>query len=600
MVVAAHAPRRLRRLPVHPSARGSARPRVRRGHRLRREPGGPQRDRNRPVRSARAVRAAAVRARPHRAAAGLDRDARARRRRAHGERQRRRPTEAARAVPPPRAARDARRRVLSGRAGALRRAAAAFLRRGPVRARLGAQHSARSASPIAAALAAVVLLFPWPLAYATSHVDAASLGFAFRPDLSLCRAPAVPVGPVGRGWAMWGLLVGAAVPLFVATGARARRGRRAAGSSRSSGGPSCGSPNRSRRSGPMLAPEAGLTLAAFGLAVALGIGASVLVDGIRTFRFGWRQPAAILGGVALLLPDPRLHRRRGRRPVARAREPAGSTRSPSPTRSRRRASSASSGSATRRCCPLDPVVLPDGTGYTLTRNGSGNSSELLRAPGGRRRPRRRPRRSSSRATGSPTASGACSRPPGCAGSRSRPRRVRAAGPPVADSRAGAAPSTGNSTSPDSETGSGLVLYENLAWIPFRGIGGARPTPARCRSGPRDPTRAALGADLSAATAACVRRDRAAGHRAVGRGVRLRVEGHRRRVTTLEHVRAFGWENGYRVTERGPGRDRVRLTSGSAGRCSASSLLIWLFVVFRWWRTRVRCRGSASRTDRAGA
>ena len=177
---------------------------------------------------------------------------------------------------------------------------------------------------------------------------------------------------------MWGLLVAAAVPLFLATGARLAWATRAWVLAVAGWAivwvPEQVAPDRAK-----LAPEAGLTLAAFGLAVALGIGASVLVDGIRTFRFGWRQPAAILGGVALLLPilgftadaiDGRWHAPRtgwvdslaftdtlsakGQFRILWLGEPA--------------------------VLPLDPVVLPDGTGYTLTRNSSGDSSELLRAP----------------------------------------------------------------------------------------------------------------------------------------------------------------------------------------------------------------------------
>ena len=52
----------------------------------------------------------------------------------------------------------------------------------------------------------------------------------------------------------------------------------------------------------VLAPEAGLTLAALGLALCVGITISVLVDGIHTFHFGWRQPAVIIGAVAVALP----------------------------------------------------------------------------------------------------------------------------------------------------------------------------------------------------------------------------------------------------------------------------------------------------------
>ena len=66
----------------------------------------------------------------------------------------------------------------------------------------------------------MVLLFPWPLAYAHADVDQAALGFAFRPDLDLSQILRFDTGPSGAGWAMWGLVVAAAVPLFVATGDR--------------------------------------------------------------------------------------------------------------------------------------------------------------------------------------------------------------------------------------------------------------------------------------------------------------------------------------------------------------------------------------------
>ena len=229
-----------------------------------------------------------------------------------------------------------------------------------------------------AALASVVLLFPWPLAYATRDVDAASLGFAFRPDLDLSQLLRFQSGPAGAGWVMWGLVVGAAVPLFVATGARLAWATRAWALAVVGWAivwvPEQVAPDRS-----LLAPEAGLTLAALGVAVALGIGTSVLVDGVRSMRFGWRQPAAILGAVAILLPalgftadafDGRWHTPRegwvDNLAFTDALAAGGEFRilwlgDPS-------------------VLPLDPIVLRDGTGYTLTRNGSGDSSELLRAP----------------------------------------------------------------------------------------------------------------------------------------------------------------------------------------------------------------------------
>ena len=190
---------------------------------------------------------------------------------------------------------------------------------------------------------------------------------------------------------MWGLLVAAAVPLFVATGAAAGVGRARLDA-------------RARRLGRRVGPGAVLPRHVGARArsrvsrsprsdwrVALGIGVSVLVDGIRTFRFGWRQPAAILGGVAVLLPvlaftadvvDGRWHA-----PGPDWDEDARVHRVRSPTTGEFRMLWVGDPSV----LPLDPVVLHDGTGYTLTRNGPGDVTELSRAPRARRRPRRRSR-----------------------------------------------------------------------------------------------------------------------------------------------------------------------------------------------------------------
>ena len=129
----------------------------------------------------------------------------------------------------------------------------------------------------------------------------------------------------------------------------------------------------------MPAPEAGLTVAALGLSLALGIGVSVLVDGMRDMKFGWRQPAAILGVVAVLLPF------------------LGFTvdvvdgRWDAPTRAYT-SDLAFTSSLTARgqfrmlwlgdppVLPLEPVVLDDGVGYTLTRNGPGDVMQQWRAP----------------------------------------------------------------------------------------------------------------------------------------------------------------------------------------------------------------------------
>ena len=161
-------------------------------------------------------------------------------------------------------------------------------------------------------------------------------------------------GPAAAGWAMWGLVVAAAVPLFVATGDRlawAARGWVLALVGWAVGvGPGAVLP---RHLGARARSRAHARRAR-ARRCALGIAVSVFVDGIHTFRFGWRQPAAIVGAVAhraarVLASPPTCSTAAGTR-----RRPTGRTRSPSRSRSPPRASSACCGSATRACCPSIP------------------------------------------------------------------------------------------------------------------------------------------------------------------------------------------------------------------------------------------------------
>ncbi len=313
----------------------------------------------------------------------------------------------------------------------------------------------------------------------------------------------------------------------------------------------------------VLAPEAGLTVAAFGLAIALGIGASVLVDGIRSFRFGWRQPAAIVGGVALLLPmlgftadtlDGRWHAPRtdwvdtlaftdslaakGQFRMLWLGDPS--------------------------VLPLDPVVLPDGTGYTLTRNGPGDSTELLRAP----------QDDADRAVVDRAIELARDGRTNRLGRLLAPTGVRYVVLPTTQGPGGGsarAPLPGWRRALDGqldlarlETGSGLVLYENLAWIPLRARrsrAGRRPGAGRAaRSDARRSRRRPL-----LRRAAADRRSRRAGRGAVGRGVRHRLGSNRVRppenAPTLPRVRM-----GERVPdhERELGRARVHRPVATLG------------------------------------
>jgi hypothetical protein len=443
---------------------------------------------------------------------------------------------------------------------------------------------------IVAALGALVLLFPWPLVYASTGGDRAALGFAFRPDLDLSEVMRFHSGPSGAGWTMWGLVVAAAVPLFVATGDRlawTARGWMLA----LVGWAVVWVPARFFPHTSVLAPEAGLTLAALGLALALGIAVSVLVDGIHSFKFGWRQPAVILGGVAILLPA-----------LAFAADAAdGRWHAPASdwTNTLSFTESLTNQGQFRMLwlgnpavLPLDPVVLPDGTGYTLTRNGPGNVTEQWRAP------EHSADHVVDHAIGLAEA-GLTSR----LGRLLAPMGVRYILLPSSQGTGGGAVAAPSRRLQDGlaqqldlallRSASGLVLYQNLAAAPIRAVvtgsaAGSVPT------GAVDPARAALGADLSSA--------QAVGSDPVPAGRVLWGEAYSgdwkasSGTSTLRHQQTFGWANGFVLPRRG----RVAITDTAQWERWALlgvSLLIWLAVIWRGWRTRAR-RDRERRTEPA--
>jgi hypothetical protein len=341
----------------------------------------------------------------------------------------------------------------------------------------------------------------------------------------------------------------------------------------------------------MLAPEAGLTLAAFGLAIALGVGASVLVDGIRTFRFGWRQPAALLGGIALLLP------------IASFTADAADGRWHAPTSGWADTLSFTDALAAKgqfrmlwlgdpSVLPLDPVVLGDGTGYSLTRNSPGNSSQLLRAPqddadevvvhavelardGRTNRLGRLLAPAGVRWIALPDTQGPnSSEPP-----------VRLPGWRRA--------LDGQLDLARLRSARGLVLYENLAWIPLRAVvpqAGAAAVPV----GVQDPTRSALAAGAIAARPVASSGAAVPGIFLWGEAYDREWDASAASGATLHHVRTFGWSNGYRVERR----STVDLTFGEQWQRWAllgGALVIWLFVIWRWWRTRTRTPRTAFAT-----
>ncbi len=429
---------------------------------------------------------------------------------------------------------------------------------------------------IVVTLGALVLLLPWPLAYAHEGVDKAALGFAFRPDLDLSRVLRFDTGPAAAGWVMWGLVVAAAVPLFVATGDRltwTARGWALA----LVGWAAVWVPARWFPDTSVLAPEAGLTLAALGLALCVGIAVSVFVDGIHTFRFGWRQPAAIIGAVAVVLPalafTSDVFDGRWDAPGAGWANNLAFT---DGFTSKGEFRMLWTGDPAE--LPLDPVVLRDGTGYVLTRNGPGDVTEQWRAP----------EHDADHVVDRALALVAAGRT-NRLGRMLAPMGVRFVVVPSTQGRGGGAAASvpvalrremGEQLDlARLRTSPGLVLYENLAYAPIRASVPPPPLPVDSPS----PNRAAQSTDLTGATALRTEAD-------VGSvlwGEAYDSEWHASTDgAALRHERAFGWANGY-VVDR---RSSVTLAYEAQWvrwATLAGALVIWVLVVWRWRRTRVR-------------
>jgi GT2 family glycosyltransferase len=431
---------------------------------------------------------------------------------------------------------------------------------------------------VVASIGALVLLFPWPLAYARAGTDKASLGLAFRPVLDLSQVLRFDTGPASAGWLMWGLVVAAAVPLFVATGDRlawAARGWVLA----LVGWAAVWVPARFFPTTSVLAPEAGLVLAALGLALCVGITVSVFVDGIHAFRFGWRQPAAIIGAIAIVLPAL----------AFTADVFDGRWGAPSSGWATELAfTESTTGKGDFRMLwtgdpaelPLDPVVLRDGTGYVLTRNGPGDVTEQWRAPE-HDADHVLDRALVLAATGRTDRLGAMLAPMG----------VRYVIVPSTQGRDGGASAAAPVALRQAmaqqldlarlRSSRGLVLYENLAFAPIR----ASVRPPALPVDSRRPNRAALTTDLTRATPLSSPGTAAAGTAFWGEAHDSEWKATANGAA-LRHQESFGWANGFVV----PRRAAVSMSYDAQWvrwAVLGGALVIWLLVIWRWRRTRVK-------------
>jgi GT2 family glycosyltransferase len=433
-----------------------------------------------------------------------------------------------------------------------------------------------------ASVGALVLLFPWPLEF--PGADGAALGFAFRPDLGLSEVLRFQTGPSGAAWAGWGLLAAAVLALAIATGRRlAWAGR--AWMMALVGFAAVWVPARFAPDVSVPAPEAALSLAALGLALAIGLGAASLLEGdLRRYRFGWRQPVVAIAGVGVVLAL-----------VGFAADSAdGRWHAPSRDWDQAlgflRAERAEGGFRVLwigdpTVLPLDPAITGDGVGYVLTRNGPGDARELYRAPEG----------DADRVVGDAvdlvgeqrtSRLGHLVAPMGVryivVPNRSGPRSETVAFPP-----AGVAAGLDDQTDLlRLGTDPGIVLYENSAWAPTRALvegDAADELPLESPS----PLRAALRTDLAGSEALSGPVTDSA---PTGPGTVLWSEAYdtqweaRAGGETLDQVEPFGLTNGYVLPERGS----VSITFQGQVRRYIELLVqaaLWLALALAWWYSR---------------
>jgi GT2 family glycosyltransferase len=434
------------------------------------------------------------------------------------------------------------------------------------------------ASALVATAGAVVLLIPWPFAY-TDGPDAASLGFQFHVDLSLSEVLRLQSGPNGGGWAGWGLLVAAAFVLLAGSGLRLAWAARA-WMLILVGFALAWMPGRFTDDLRTPAPEAALTLAALGLAIAVGLGVSARVADLSDFRFDWRQSAmvaAAIGGIAFLL-------------AFAVDAVDGRWRAPAqdwPTELAWTEAETTDGGfrmlwlGDPTVLPNDPSVMPDGLGYVLTRDGPGDARDLMRAP------ERRADRLVTEAV-ELTVDGNTGR----VGHLLAPMGVRY----IAVTER-AAPDGGASASQPVlldalqdqldlsrlETDTGLTLYENDVWAPTRAL---VPEGEEVPLDSADPTAAALRSDLTGAEpvdSEPVEPGTVLWSEAYDDEWRADGEGEE-----LTHVEPFGWSNGYELGSDGTVALRY---GGQTLRYAliALSLALWAAAVTVLVRSRTRRR-----------
>jgi GT2 family glycosyltransferase len=151
----------------------------------------------------------------------------------------------------------------------------------------------------AVTVGAFILCAPW--AVSIVGADAATFALFPRDPLSLADVMGFQTGAAGSGFAPYGLLVAAVLPLAVATGDRLAWAVRAWILVLLSF-TLAWLPGRLDVGASTPAPEGVLVPAALGIALAVALGLAAFLEELRTFHFGWRQFVAVAAAFGLALP----------------------------------------------------------------------------------------------------------------------------------------------------------------------------------------------------------------------------------------------------------------------------------------------------------
>ncbi|MFM8303491.1 MAG: hypothetical protein ACKOA9_04215, partial [Actinomycetota bacterium] len=436
---------------------------------------------------------------------------------------------------------------------------------------------------IGSVVLAGALLVPWSFTVRDLRADPAAFGVAFRfPDLALDAVMRFHTGPAGSGIASWGLYAPALFALAVATGDRLAWVARAwflvvIGIA------VVYVPSQVWPDASVPAPEGALTASALGLALAAGLGIGAFVDELRRARFGWRQVAAVVAGLGLAAAalgfvtdsvDGRWHAAR-----------SGWGQSLSFTSER-----VFEGGfrilwvGDPAVLPTDPFEVRNGIAYTLTADDPGDARDVVRAP-----------RQDADAVVVDAVSLALDGRTNRLGRLVAPMGVRYVAAPVRNGPGG--PQGARIVGLKrrladqldlAELGveSGLVLYENTAWFPVRGVAAE---PSDVPTGTRRPIPASLRTDLAGQVEPL-------GDGPVGPGQIVDAQAYDAAWEAvaggraLRHETGFGWANTWALPAKGSvslrfadQRTTTLLVAGQAA--------LWLVVLVVAWTGRRRRLGA---------